>query len=64
MAIWRPRPTRPPWQPQYMPGTPPQDAAAPGGPANLKTYNGIAKASVKTINGVAMASIKTFNGVT
>lgn len=33
------------------------------GPANLKTWNGIPKASVKTINGVAIASVKTWNGV-
>jgi len=32
--------------------------------SNLKTWNGIAKASVKTRNGVAIASIKTANGIT
>lgn len=38
--------------------------APPSGPTNLKTWNGIAKASVKTRNGVAIASIKTANGIT
>lgn len=33
------------------------------GPANLKTINGLAKASVKTWNGLAIASVKTFNGL-
>lgn len=33
------------------------------GPANVKTWNGLAKASVKTVNGVAMASNKSHNGV-
>lgn len=33
------------------------------GPANLKTWNGLAKASIKTINGLAIASVKTFNGL-
>ena len=37
---------------------------AAAGPTNLKTYNGLAKASVKTIDGLAIASIKTFNGLT
>lgn len=37
--------------------------AAASGPANLKTWNGVAKASVKTINGTAIASVKTINGV-
>ena len=31
--------------------------------ANLKTWNGLAKASVKTINGLAIASVKTWNGL-
>jgi hypothetical protein len=39
-------------------------ADAPAGPANLKTYNGLAKASNKTVNGLAIASVKTFNGLT
>lgn len=34
------------------------------GPANLKTFNGLAKASVKTINSLAIASIKSWNGLT
>jgi hypothetical protein len=33
------------------------------GPANVKTFDGIATASVKTINGVAIASVKSKNGV-
>lgn len=33
------------------------------GPANVKTYNGLASASVKTVNGLAIASVKTFNGL-
>lgn len=34
------------------------------GPAtNIKTVNGLAKASVKTVNGVAIASVKTINSV-
>ncbi len=33
------------------------------GPANVKTYNGLAAANVKTINGLAIASVKTFNGL-
>lgn len=34
------------------------------GPANIKSYNGIAAASVKSINGVDIANIKSWNGVT
>ena len=33
------------------------------GPANLKTFNGVATASIKTIDGTAIASVKTINGV-
>ncbi len=33
------------------------------GPANVKTYDGLAAASVKTVNGLAIASVKTFNGL-
>lgn len=33
------------------------------GPANLKTWNGLAKASVKTVDGLAIASVKTINGL-
>lgn len=36
---------------------------APLGPANLKTFNGLAKASIKTINGLAIASVKSINGL-
>lgn len=35
----------------------------PSGPANMKTWNGVAKASVKTIDAVAIGSIKTAIGV-
>lgn len=38
-------------------------SGAASGPANLKTLNGLAKASVKTIDGLAIASVKTFNGL-
>lgn len=38
--------------------------AASSGPANMKTYDGLASASVKTIDGLAIASVKTFNGLT
>jgi energy-converting hydrogenase Eha subunit B len=31
---------------------------------NIKSVNGLAKASVKTINGIAIASVKSFNGIT
>jgi hypothetical protein len=40
------------------------DDGAASGPANLKTVNGLAKASVKTVNGLAIASVKTVNGLT
>lgn len=33
------------------------------GPANVKTYNGIASASTKTVNGLAIGSVKTVNGL-
>lgn len=33
------------------------------GPANVKTYNGLAAASTKTLNGLALASVKTRNGL-
>ena len=36
----------------------------PSGPANLKTFNGLATASIKTINGLAIASVKSVNGMT
>lgn len=38
-------------------------APPPLGPANLKTFNGLAAASVKTINGLAIASVKSINGM-
>ena len=38
--------------------------AAAGGPANLKTWNGLAKASIKTFNGLGISSVKTINGLT
>lgn len=34
------------------------------GPANVKTWNGLALSSVKTINGLAIASVKSINGIT
>ena len=37
---------------------------AAAGPANLKSFNGVAKASIKSINGTAIGSIKSVNGVT
>lgn len=39
-------------------------AVAAAGPANLKTWNGLAKASIKTIDGLALASVKTVDGLT
>jgi hypothetical protein len=35
-----------------------------GGPAKLKTWNGLATAKIKTINGLAIAKVKTINGLT
>lgn len=37
--------------------------ASASGPANVKTFQGIAKASVKTLQGVALASVKSSQGV-
>lgn len=37
--------------------------SAPSGPANLKSWNGLAKASIKSINGLAIGSIKRVNGL-
>lgn len=34
------------------------------GPVNLKTVDGLVKASTKTVMGLAMASIKTYDGLT
>lgn len=47
----------------YNGGTGIPYAATASGPANLKTYDGLAKASIKTFNGLAIASVKTFNGL-
>jgi hypothetical protein len=33
------------------------------GPANLKSWNGLAKASIKSINGLAIGSVKSVNGL-
>ena len=33
------------------------------GPANMKTWNGLAKASIKTMGGLAIASVKTWDGL-
>lgn len=38
-------------------------AGTADGPANLKTFNGLAAASIKTINGLAIASVKSVNGM-
>jgi hypothetical protein len=38
-------------------------ASAAAGPANLKTWNGLAKASISKINGLAIANIKSINGL-
>ena len=37
--------------------------AAASGPANLTSYNGIAKASITSINGITMANITKINGI-
>ena len=37
--------------------------AAASGPANLTSYNGIAKASITSINGIAIANVTTLNGI-
>lgn len=34
-----------------------------GGGSNIKTINGLSKASVKAVNGLAIASVKTINGL-
>lgn len=34
------------------------------GPVNMKTWDGLAKASIKTMDGLAIASVKTWNGLT
>lgn len=34
------------------------------GPANMKTWDGLATASVKTIDGLALVNVKTWNGLT
>tara|TARA_R100000030_G_scaffold46146_2_gene34866 strand:+ start:529 stop:1239 length:711 start_codon:yes stop_codon:yes gene_type:complete len=39
------------------------DEAGAAGPANLTSYNGIAKASITNINGITMANITTLNGI-
>ena len=37
--------------------------ALAAGPANLKTWNGLAKASIKTMNGLAIGSVKSVDGL-
>jgi hypothetical protein len=37
---------------------------AASGPANLKTWDGVVKASIKTLETVAIASVKSWNGIT
>jgi hypothetical protein len=39
------------------------EAGAASGPANLTSYNGIAKASITSINGITMANITKINGI-
>ena len=39
------------------------EASAASGPANLTSYNGIAKASITSINGIAIANVTTLNGI-
>jgi hypothetical protein len=39
------------------------ETSAASGPANLTSYNGIAKASITNINGITMANITTLNGI-
>tara|TARA_R110002049_G_scaffold80377_3_gene204400 strand:- start:4471 stop:5184 length:714 start_codon:yes stop_codon:yes gene_type:complete len=39
------------------------EAGAASGPANLTSYNGIAKASITSINGIAIANVTTLNGI-
>ena len=39
------------------------EASSASGPANLTSFNGIAKASITSINGITMANITTLNGI-
>ncbi len=39
------------------------ETAAAAGPANLTSFNGIAKANITSINGITMANITTLNGI-
>ena len=39
------------------------EAGAASGPANLTSYNGIAKASITSINGIAIANVTTLNAI-
>jgi len=39
------------------------ESAASAGPANLTSFNSIAKASITNINGITMANITTLNGI-
>lgn len=39
-------------------------AFSPSIPTNIKTVNGLVKASIKTVNGLAIASVKSINGLT
>jgi len=41
----------------------PSGLFTPSGPANLKSYNGLAKASMKSIMGLGIADIKSINGL-
>jgi len=40
------------------------DYTEAAGPTNLKSVNGVAKASIKSINGIALASVKGINTIT
>jgi len=40
-----------------------QTMVEPSGPANLKSYNGLAKASMKSIMGLAIEDVKSINGL-
>ncbi|MCX6751581.1 MAG: LamG domain-containing protein [Candidatus Nomurabacteria bacterium] len=51
------------WFNNFAPPTVAYAGVVPSGPANLKTINGLVKASIKTINGVAIGSIKSINGL-
>ena len=64
VGVWSRRITSAEVTSLYNGGTPlPYPLTVVSGPANVKTWNGLATASVKTINGLAIASVKTKNGL-